>query len=301
MRIADSIVSRLRLLTILSFFLLAFASALIHAQDSEPLISFEPAVPKCTSAATSNWPISILMLTALSWALLEYAHFVLLLVTDEEAVTTCYQQRCSAAQMLTDRTVKGEKVHEVKKEEEPSDERELLKPPKAYERVPSDHISTNMIRTPSQLSDGSDEKHQHHGHEERGTPDFRPICSCEEEDYLVAMEDDVRKPGACAAHKPAEHVGRRVKQEKPSDETADGAKEDHGEDSAIKSAGADVPTDVEAASASLQEPSKTKTEGQKGASGASDDPPHEEEAVKAEQHFKEDLLPAAESTPIDAF
>lgn len=294
MWIADSTTSvarRLRLFLILPSVLLAFAFTLTHAHDSEPLISGEPAVKqRAPAAASSNWPFSMLMLAALTWALLEYAQFVLLLMTDEDAVISCYQQRCSAAQMLTGQIVKGEEAHELKKE--PA-EGELLQPPKTYGRLPSDHVSTNIIRTPSQLSDESDEKHHYHTRGERGTPEILSICTCEEEDYLVAIEDDVRKPDPCAVHKPVRRQEGRVKVEKEGGEDATHLKasqgavkvqEDHGEGSAVKSASPEMPMKTNEA----------------GESDAAADHKARHEQAKEEHHLKQDLLPAVDSTPIDA-
>lgn len=239
MRIADSIASHLLFLLTLSIVL----PVLIHAHDFEPLIPLESAVQECSAPSASYWPISLLLFAALAWAVSEYVQFVLLLITDEEAVTVCYQQRCSAANMLTHRG--------VKKESDTADESRLFQPPKPRERVPSDYISTNMIRTPSQLSDESDEKHKHYTDGDRGTPEMRSMCTCDEEDYLVAMEDDVRKPGACLVHKPVKHTEGTVKEEKEGDETTPlVAEEDHGQGSAVKSASEQMPTKTEHASES---------------------------------------------------
>ncbi len=186
-----------------------------------------PSNDKRATTASTNWPMALLMAYALSRALLEYARFVLLLLSNEDAVQACYQQQCSADQMMKrelsrDQKQKGDVSEAVEynpkpQDEHPTDEHETKcqgSHAQYKELQPSDHISTNILRTPSQLSTDSElKKGKHAGNGEQSSsatmPEAGSICGCEEEDFLVAREDDICKPGATAAvSKPAERATR---------------------------------------------------------------------------------------------
>ncbi|SPO28900.1 uncharacterized protein UTRI_05056_B [Ustilago trichophora] len=215
------------------------------------------------------------MAIALTWALLEYAQLVLLLITDQEAVRICYQQNYSVAQMKD----QAERAR-VKEKHRSHHDRQTIPElrTESKERVKSDQISTHIPVTPSQLSDDSDTeetKSKCHGpaHMESSLPD-KPICGCEEEDYLVAMEDDVRRPCHTEPMNPA------TKRPAPIlTHSEEKHESDHGQGSPLKQA-------------SVAEPKKT------GASSATRNTAHEKE--EAEHHFKDDLLPAADETLMDA-
>uniref|UniRef100_V5EUF9 Uncharacterized protein n=2 Tax=Kalmanozyma brasiliensis (strain GHG001) TaxID=1365824 RepID=V5EUF9_KALBG len=83
-----------------------------------------------------------------------------------------------------------------------------------------------MLVTPPQLSDDdndgeSDDTHrsQHDVHE--STSAETSICACQEEDYLVALEDDVRKPCVAAS---ACHPIKAESAIKPSDQAKEKAR-----------------------------------------------------------------------------
>ncbi|SPO27913.1 uncharacterized protein UTRI_05056 [Ustilago trichophora] len=216
------------------------------------------------------------MAIALTWALLEYAQLVLLLITDEEAVRICYEQNYTAAQMKDE----GERAR-MKQKYRSHDDRETipeLRIERKEDRVKSDQISTNIPVTPSQLSDDSEaeetkSKCRGPAHIESSSPD-KPICGCEEEDYLVAMEDDVRRPCHTEPKNPAT--------ERPLP-TLTHLGEKHESDAVQRSPFKQTSVTV---------PKKA------GASSATPDTAHGME--EAEHHFKDDLLAAADETLMDA-
>lgn len=227
---------------------------------------------------SSGGPVVVLMAYALTRALLEYARLALLLLCDEGAVQACYQQRCSAAQMTKkkrqDQTLQGKSGPMTTPEGEiETNEGSTGKPDMP---VQSDHVSTNILLTPSLLpSDDQPTLKQ----ALCGEYDDLSICGCQEEDFLVAMEDDVRKPGATPAlTQPAkpDTKGRQQTAVDPSmrQKQQPGHQTDDLEEPSKRPAKASQPTD-ERAEARAQE--------------------------EAEHHFRDDLLPAEEATSMDVF
>lgn len=203
---------------------------------------------------TSSRIVAILMALALTWALFEYVQLAWMLITDTEAVHICYEQHCSVAQMKEEQTrdqlmsrqrAAGEAAHAI---------RDIAAT--HHSTTWKDPISTNMLVTPSQLSDDNDvesvdtHRSQHDPHE--STSAETSICACQEEDYLVALEDDVRRPCIEAI---ASHPMKAESAMKPSERTKEEAR------------------------------------------GPAEDITHQQE--EALHHFKDELLPAAETTPID--
>ncbi|SJX64448.1 uncharacterized protein SRS1_17600 [Sporisorium reilianum f. sp. reilianum] len=193
------------------------------------------------------------MAVALIRALLEYAQLVLVLITDPEAVQICYAQHCPVSHMKDER-VRDALVSTGRGARERT----------APEPARNDPISTNMLATPSQRSesDAGEAGHHQHRHREECTAPAHSICACPEEDFLVACEDDVRKPCIVkpepqSAQTLPSHAERRIDPvesfSKPADE--------------IKA--------VAASTAPLVK------------------------KVDVQHHWKDELLPAAEATPMD--
>ncbi|CDU24901.1 uncharacterized protein SPSC_04734 [Sporisorium scitamineum] len=195
------------------------------------------------------------MAIALIRALLEYAQLVLMLLTDPDAVELCYAQHCPVRQMKDelDRLVlaEGEKQRE----------------PPAPEPMSKDHISTNMLVTPSQRSESDPDPERD---QQRQCDPPRSICACGEEDYLVTMEDDVRKPCIVKPEpNPGDHATKEVK--------------------AIPSKAESVIDPAEAFSKPAHEITAVAA-------------PISDVQKEGDRHqWKDELLPAAEATPMDTF
>lgn len=197
-------------------------------------------MPRACTESSSGF-IGPLMALALIWAVLEYVQLAWMLIIDPDAVLLCYEQCCPVARLKE----QGVREH-------------LMSQRRVAEKltgpVRKDSISTNMLATPSQLSD-DDHSEEMHGSQQDphdGASAATSICACKEEDYLVAMEDDIRKP--CIAAVGNHPIG---------------------------------------AGKSTMPSSQTKAEAAK---------PHDHTAHQQQEalhHFKDELLPAAESSPID--
>lgn len=165
---------------------------------------------------SASWEVDLLMIMALAWALFEYAQLVLMMLYDQEAVHICYQEHCSVAEVrrngARDQTKDVISPSAASKDgNDPLREHQLGEdiPCAPVKREKRDSISINLLSTPSQHSDDSDADttdskfwEKTHGFDVASEP--RPICTCKEEDYLVAMEDDVRKP--CGHHSKIEPI-----------------------------------------------------------------------------------------------
>lgn len=309
--------------------LLAFDSFFISAQETEPFTHTQSPVHHSVRAHTTpGWPLATLMAIALTWALLEVAQLVLLLITDQDAVRLCYQQHFSAAQIKDPRfrsqmklagitTRRGENSGEKSADTEQQAHKgaeaqargntsgqpcvacgqsssaiaqdELFSPPRAEkvieqtQPVHRDDISTNIAITPEQLSDDSDvneakPKCRGTSHAENTSADTS-ICACAEEDYLVALEDDHRRPCSVAkSFEPSETSPPRSP--KAAVAHKDG-KMERGRDTELHAA---IPADASVAAKS-------------GASAPRLETVQKEE--EAEHHFQHELLPSAEETLMD--
>lgn len=155
--------------------------------------------------------------------------------------------------------------------------------PEMNTAVQRDDISTNMLLTPScQSSDDSEmeaAKPAGCGRENQpggeGSPIPPSLCACEEDDLLVAVEDDVRKPdaaGTCPSFARLAHHSAHVE---GSVAPTDGDREDadHGE---------------ETTDASMHEPFSANE-------GAN--PAHEH--LEEEQRYREQILSAADESSMD--
>lgn len=211
--------------------------------DAEAALSIEH---KACHESSSGFVV-LLMALALIWALLEYVQLAWMLTIDPEAVLLCYQHHCPVARLKE----QGVRDHLMSQRRVACRVAEQPIGP-----VRKDSISTNMLATPSQLSDDVDgdslETHgsQHDPHDIASAA--TSICACKEDDYLVALEDDIRKP--CIAVGGNHPVG---------------------------------------AGKTTLPSTQTKAE----ASKPDDDTAHQQE--EALHHFRDELLPAAESSPID--
>ncbi|GAC99904.1 hypothetical protein PHSY_007507 [Pseudozyma hubeiensis SY62] len=166
------------------------ASHAIGQGDLEATLIIDSLDLKCGSASPrpSNLLVAIAIMFALSWAMLEYARLVLMLITYPEAVRSCYEQCCSVTHIKERPALCYD---DQARNAEQADHH-------SYHLVPNDSISTNIPVTPPQLSDDLDRVKLESVHE--GITTAPSICVCTEEDYLVAMEDDVRKPSCIATH-----------------------------------------------------------------------------------------------------
>lgn len=226
--------------------------------------------PRAASAPSSNSITAILMVAALSWALLEYAQLALMLITDTEAVQMCYEQHCSVAdmneRMAADMPVSPHKAVGMRR----------------------DSISANLLATPSELSDAEYEAKFERGHDRNvGTERHSPtssICGCKEEDFLVALEDDVRKPcmviSAVHPHPPIERLSEHLVKVKHTS-AADTVEMDRAQTEPIKLSGVAEPL----------------MEIKREAGGLNSGP--SSERAEMLHHFKDELVPAAEASPMD--
>lgn len=142
-------------------------------------------------ASPPTWHTALLMIFVLTRALFEYARLVLLLLCHQEAARTCYQKKCSPIQMLTElEQANAKQGHRggFEEEDEVGSSRASEVP------LQSDHISTNILLPTPQLEASTLITPLQRSRS--GDCDTRSICGCEEEDYAVALEDDIRKPGA---------------------------------------------------------------------------------------------------------
>lgn len=285
----ERIARRLRLFT-LSTVVLACGPLLIRSHESESWTQRDTVVHGCTHTASTSWHVAVTMAIALIWALIEYARLFLLLITDEEAVRFCYQRRCSAADIIEQgvpiqtQQAKGSRSDDEiqKKSGFPED------PIRPQERVKSDQISTNMPISPANLSDDSDAEETKAKCRGPVLPESisraTRICGCEEEDYLVAMEDDVRRP--CGAPTNVVRPGHADMQPAPTavvpSNSSSNVKEEAKQGCQHKAASIPVPSSASGA----------------GAFGATHLTAHERD--EAEHHFKDELLPSAEETLMDA-
>ncbi|SNX86250.1 uncharacterized protein MEPE_04959 [Melanopsichium pennsylvanicum] len=266
---------------------IAYATHSIRAHDAESWIYEDLTAHRSASPTTSpSWPTSVLMAIALTRALIEYFQLLHLLITDEDAVRYCYQQRCSASQR------KRQGSRDQMEQGESKSTRVTSVPFDQGLRVIKDDISTNILATPSQLSvasDTEDVKPKHRGETHGVNIPYDPvsICGCKEQDYLVAMEDDVCRP--CGGLKRVEHYEYL---EMPTAKAADtfetkplteNPEIEKGKDSPVEEADVASPKRKEAA------PSDYSAE-----------IVHRREEEKR-HHFEDELLPAAEETIMDAF
>lgn len=246
-------------------------------------------------SSAPRWHVSLLLWIAQAYALSEYARLVLLLLRDPHGAQLCYRQRISATEqrsMLEDSEVLREMSHAMDTDDELEssilfdsslESAVAVSTPEMKTAVQRDDISTNMLLTPScQSCDDSEmeaAKPAGCGHENQpggeGSPVPFSLCACEEDDLLVTVEDDIRKPdaaGTCPSSARLAHHSTHV-EETVAHTDGDREDADHGD---------------ETSDASMHEPFSAND-------GAKLAHAHLEE----EQRYREQLLSAADESSMD--
>lgn len=250
---------------------LASGPAWSLGQDGEA--QFNTVVPalECPSITSSSWPLNIVMAMALTYALLEYAQLFLLLIGDQEAARACFQQRCPAALIMKD---------ERSREQLRCSAANTLSLAETQQGVESDHISTNILSTTPRVSEEKASGTIRYGpnHTESQTEDLS-ICGCEEEDYLVALEDDVRRPCGASTHHEINALRSLNEERAPAAMPSHVAQSEH-------------------SSTKVASPGQASAGTKASAAHTSDETAHAHGEVQ--HRFQHDLLPAAEENLMDA-